>query len=249
MKTILHPKQLLQLLKQFLKSNSNYFIFFATFTVAVLLLVFIDNKYIVNSIKVVGLSKKVDFAGLNEINNQRIWKLNENEIIESLAIKNPAYTISSVEINYPDSVLINTYLRLHRAYLSNDEGFFILSDDAIIIGKVREKTENSIPTINYYQSIPFSAYQMGSSIGQKDIVDAVEFLDLVQRAREHVTSIDITGFYMLGLYTEEHEYLFSSEKDTSLQMYQFEQAVRQFQADGTEYKILDLRFDKPIVKF
>jgi len=241
--------QLLQLLKQFLKSNSNYFIFFATFTVSILLLVFIDDKYTVNSIQVDGLSKKVDFIGLNEINSQRIWKLNENQIIKRLAIKNPAYVISSVKINYPDSILISTHLRSHRAYLSNNEGFFILSDDAIIIGKVREKTENSIPTINYYQSIPFSAYQMGSSIAQKDIADAVKFLDLVQRARERVTSIDITGFYMLGLYTEKHEYFFSSEKDTSLQMYQFEQAVRQFKEDGTGYKTLDLRFDKPIVKF
>ena len=75
------------------------------------------------------------------------------------------------------------------------------------------------------------------------------FLEKLQELRFKINSIDIAGFYMLGLYTNEKKFYFSSEKDRKKQVYLLESSVREMKIKGQEFITLDLRYENPVVTF
>jgi hypothetical protein len=164
---------------------------------------------------------------------------------------NPYVKAVKIEKEYPSSLHLKVTYYSPLALLKVKDGFFLLSDEAHILAKSREEIQGKkLPLMNYYQNIPFSTYQAGQQILFKDIQDSMYFLQNMKELKPEVISIDIAGFYMLGLYTRTGEkYFFSSDKEREKQLYQLEQTVHYFKVNGKKYKTLDLRFDKPVVTF
>lgn len=177
-----------------------------------------------------------------------MWDLTEDQISTYLHNANPYYRVKSVEITYPSSVIVTVSQLIPSAYLTVDSGFILLSKDGIVLEKTRDDPGDRYPRIAFYQNVPYNAFQRGDEIGYKEVEDSLYFLDIVQGVRIKVNNIDITSFYMLGLYTENGTFLFSSEKDQELQKYQFEQSLKQVSLDGITFDTLDFRFEKPIVR-
>ena len=53
---------------------------------------------------------------------------------------------------------------------------------------------------------------------------------------------------MVAFNLDKKKIIFSLEKNRTIQAYQLETLIKQFQIEGKEFVSLDLRFDKPIIK-
>jgi len=233
----------------FLRSKKYYFLFFFSCFVWIGLLHYIDKLYQVKKIEVIGVSETETFIGISQFENKYIWVLEEERISQILDTINPSYKVAEVRKQYPNSLVIIVHRRYPSAYIEVGNGYLLLSKEGAILQKHREIEQESVPVIHYYQNIPYATFQAGTNIDKKDIRDALYFLEVIKGAKEKVVRIDIAGYHMLGLYTDTHEYFFSSEKNREVQLYQFEQVLTQLQIQGSKFKRIDFRFDKPVVIF
>ena len=197
----------------------------------------------------VGKTESDSIIGTSHLLNTHMWLIDEQEVQKQINLANPSYVVKEIQKQYPHSLSIQVGRLYPSAYLEVGNGYILLSKEGNILQKSREIELTSVPIITYYQRIPYSTYQAGYSVDKKDIRDVLYFIEVIKGVKEKVTRIDIAGYHMLGLYTDEHAYVFSSEKQKELQLYQFEQAIRQFQIEGTAFSSIDFRFDKPVVKF
>lgn len=212
------------------------------------LLFYADSRFRVKDIIIQGQSgKKIEINGLHALEDKQLLFLDEQEEEEFITSRNSYIKSVSITKQYPDTLVIKAEYFKPLAVLQTADGFFLLSDEAHILEKSRESIGNSLPIITYYQTVSFSNYQAGQQLNFKEIQDSIYFLQKLAALRIAVNSIDIQGFHMLGLYTTDEEFLFSSEKDRQQQEYQLEATIREFRISGSKLSSLDVRFDKPVV--
>ena len=235
--------------KRFTKKVIPSLLFIVIFAATIILAYRIDHAFRVQEMKVLGESREFPFKGKIQYKGQYLWRLDLADLKKYLSNANPYYRIVSIEKQYPATVAVEVSRLIPTAYLKVGDGYFLLSSEGIVLEKVREIETESLPTITFYQNVPYNSFQRGDEIGFKEVEDSLYFLGIIQNARIKVNSIDIEGFHMLGLYTENSAFLFSSEKDIELQKYQFEQSLRQLSLEGIQFETLDLRFDKPVIRF
>lgn len=236
-------------LKKFSKRAISSLLFLSVFVLTIALAYRIDYSFRVQQMSVSGEMKSFPVKGKTQYKGQYLWRVDISDVKEYLSNANPYYRIVSIEKKYPSTLEVEVSRLIPTAYLAIGEGYVLLSSEGIVLEKVREVEKHTIPVITFYQNVPYNSFQRGDEIGFKEVEDCLYFLELIQSARIKVNSIDIEGFHMLGLYTDSGTFLFSSEKDTDLQKYQFEQSMMHLSLEGVTIKTLDLRFDKPIIRF
>jgi cell division septal protein FtsQ len=231
-------------LKQFIKFNLRYFIIALISIGAFIGMVYGYDYY---SIKEIEVFTPQPINGLHFVEKQNLVLLDLKKVEQILYTRNPDIDKLTLEKIYPHTLRVSSIQKLKpMAYLSAGEGYFLLNEEGKIIAKFREK-KTDFPIITYYQKFPFQNYQAGQRLSYKDISYSLIFLKKAQQLGLKINSIDIAGFHMLGLYTEDKAILFTTEKDKNNQLFQFDTIIRQFKIEGKEFKTLDLRFDKPIV--
>jgi len=234
----------------FFKSKASLFIAIVIFVTVGLLLFFIDQRYRVKNIKILKSGKETySLNGLNEFSGANFLLLSENDTAAQILSLNPFLEKVTVVKNYPDTLEIKVIYQTPSAYLKVNGGYLLLSGSATVLAKSHDKPSIELPEIKYYQSFPFQNYQSGQKVLFRDIVDSLFFLEKLQELRFKINSIDIAGFYMLGLYTNEKKFYFSSEKNRKDQVYLLESSVRELKIKGQEFSTLDLRYDNPVVTF
>ncbi len=207
-----------------------------------------DSVLRVHNIILQGTKKGEEISGLKALEGERMWLLNEDEAASFIKIRNTYIKNITITKQYPNTLLTKVEYFKPLAILHTQEGYFLLSEEAVILEKSREEISKSLPVITYYQDIPFSLYQAGQQLNFKEIQDSIYFLQKLGSMRMPVISIDIQGFHMLGLYTSDEVFFFSSEKDRKQQEYQLEATIKEFGISGRKIKTLDVRFDKPVVR-
>lgn len=234
----------------FLKSKAPVFFAIAIFIFVGLLLFFIDDRYQIKNFKLLKRGKELQsINGLNEFSKKNLLFLSENDTETQILSLNPFLEKVTVVKQYPDTLEISVVYQTRSAYLIVNGGYFVLSSSATVLAKSHDKPATELPEIKYYQSIPFQNFQSGQKVLFKDIVDSLYFLEKLQKLRFKINSIDIAGFYMLGLYTNEKKFYFSSEIDRKEQVYLLESSVRELKIKGQEFVTLDVRYDNPVVTF
>ncbi len=185
--------------------------------------------------------------GLSNLKDENILFLNTEALEKTVYHNNPAIRKITVTKKYPHTLYVDVKWNEPFVQLRVNEGYFILSDDGRIVSKTREK-DNALAEITYYQQLNFNSFQSGDQIYYKDIVSSLHFLKLALDLGFKINMIDINGFNMIGLLAKDKEFVFTTEKDTAIQDYQFTRLIKQFKIEGTDFKVLDLRFDKPVIQ-
>ncbi|OGK14067.1 hypothetical protein A3A93_00770 [Candidatus Roizmanbacteria bacterium RIFCSPLOWO2_01_FULL_38_12] len=234
----------------FWKNNASLFLGIVIFFAILTLIYFLDSRYRIKTIKVVKNGKETySLKGLGQFEGAGLIFLSENKASSKIMRLNPFLKESSVIKVYPDSLEVIVTYQVPAAQLKVNEGYLLLSGSGTILVKSHEETSDGLPKIAYYQAIPFQNYQAGQNILFKDIVDSLYFLDVLQKLGFKINSIDIAGFYMLGLYTNEKKFYFSSEKSINDQVYLLEASVRELKIAGDEFATLDVRYDNPVITY
>ncbi len=230
----------------FLNKKKIFFTIFFIFVIFILLR--LNNFFLIRTVKIVSEEDKVELIGLDNIKNKNIFFLDEKKASAELLQKNPYLKKVNLRKNYPHQLIIEVTIDQPIAALKTNQGFFLLSEKGKIISKKKDDDKN-LPLINYYQNFYYYQYQAGELIDYKEIITALKWLKLINDLGLKVDTVDIAGWHMVAFNLGEKKIIFSLEKDYQVQAYQLATIIKQFKIEGRGFSSLDLRFDKPVIRF
>lgn len=213
-----------------------------------ILFVLLNSYFKVQRIYVITREKNIPLRGLHDFQNESLILLSKDFVEKNLLEKNPLLKGSLVEKKFPNELSVEIYTYRPIASFKVREGYFILSEDGKILAKTKN-LDNNLSLIQYYQLFDYYYHQAGDILDYKDILKTIFFLKQLNDFGFVVERIDINSLSMIVFNLRGTQIFFSSEKDSKKQLYEFENIIKRFNIEGKQFKSLDLRFDKPIVKF
>ena len=157
--------------------------------------------------------------------------------------------IAKVLVNkiYPDKLVLNLQTVKPVVATKVAEEYVLLAVNGRILQKLKVKP-TGLPELFYYQQLFKEQIKIGELLGFKDMQIAIRFVDILGSLGYKVKRVDINSFYMIRLELEDsREILVTTEKDIQKQEYQIGTILRQFKVDGTNFKRIDVRYDKPVM--
>lgn len=210
-------------------------------------LIFVQMK--IRVIETIG-PKQINILGLQKYKDQNLLFLDIKEEENNLYLNNPYLQSIILKKIYPFSLGVIYTLHKPIAFLMVNKGSVALSPNGRILYKVRGKLNNrDLPMISLYQLLDYNSIQPGTLIDRSEISKALFFLEKMVDLNLVVDNIDINGQNMILFNLNEQTIRISTEKDLEKQTYELQTIIRQFKIEGRKFKVLDLRFDKPIVTF
>lgn len=230
-------------------SKLKYYLLALFFCAAGFLLLYLSDQYFrIKDIIVVTPSEKAKVNGLENLKNESLLLLSERKVEETLTKNNPTLKKIRVSKKYPDGLIISFQKDTSFIAIKTSSGFLYINSSGKILQKSKNNPDN-LPILNYYQQLNYNSYSTADKIDLKDMLISLHFVTKARELSLPVLSIDIAGVDMIRLNLQNNSNLiFSTEKDTNLQDYQFEKLIKQFKIEGTNFETLDFRFDKPIIK-
>lgn len=237
---------------QLIKSLKKFFLRFFKFCFFIfcffILIKITYNFLSLKEIKIINEEKKY-ILGIADIKKIPLFFIDENKLKNILLKKNSQIKDLKIEKKYPNILIIEVIKDEPLAVLDTGYGYFYLGSQGKIIYKSKNRYEKKMPLINFYQKLNFQNYHPGEIINFKEIIYSLQLLEKINDYHIKINSLDIDSLGMILFYLEDKKVFFSSSKDFFYQWSLFEKIYRQFKIEGKQYKEIDLRFDKPIVRF
>ncbi|MBI3366681.1 FtsQ-type POTRA domain-containing protein [Candidatus Roizmanbacteria bacterium] len=202
----------------------------------------------IRNITVLGYTDSVPIRGISSYAQKNLLLISSKNIEKTLLEENPHIRLVSVKKMFPNSLVITVEGQPFIAAFEMNDGYVYLSEKGKIIEKSKLKREG-IPLIRYYQKMNYTSYNANDSIEYADILTALHFLKTMSDLALQTDTVDINGLDMLLFTVGEKKLFFTTEKSKEIQDYELKQIIKQFKIERKEFTSLDLRFEKPIVRF
>lgn len=235
--------------KRFPQKAHNFFIIVISCCIAGLLLYGSSQYVSVQEIQVTGLLEGQTLLGTGQLKGSMLPLLSSSQVMKQLSDMNHHLKIISVSKQYPHTLNILVNPLQYEAALEVESGYFLMNEDGLLIARTKKNSDIQVPIIHLYQLLTFTAYQPGDTISFSEIQLALIALKITQSLGLVPIRVDIDSSHVLALHTSESEFRLTSEKDTDVQIYQLKAIVEEMRKQGKTIRLLDLRFDKPIVQF
>lgn len=222
------------------------FIFFST--ICFLLLWGANSALNIKYIIIKGYQDATPLRGLSSYYQKNILFASAEELKKNLFEQNPQLQLIVVQKVFPNTLVLNVELRSILALLEMNGGYAYLSKEGKIIQKNRQQ-RGEFPLIKYYQKLNYAAYSAGDDIQYIDLLSSLHFINKLRDLGLRTDTVDINGLDMLLFTIGSKKIFFTSEKNKEIQDYELEQIIRQFKIEGKDFASLDLRFEKPIIRF
>lgn len=216
---------------------------------------FLNSYFLLKTINIEGNITNNKLIGLESLKGANMLFLSIQTIADTINKNNPAIMIEDITKEYPDKLYLKLESLDSLAQLKLNIGFAQLSENGKIYKKIKEK-DKKLPVISFYQKFDYYQLNTGESLDYEEITTALFLLKICQDLDLKVESIDISGLSMIVFNLKDPDsigidkkILFSAQKGREKQANELETLLRQFKIKAQEFKMLDLRFDKPIVKF
>lgn len=221
--------------------------FIAVFGLVLGGLFFLYSSTSIRTIEIENSSDSKQISGLDEYKDKNLLFLSEDEISEKIKSKNAWIRKTRVTKKYPSTISISIDLYREEAELNVGTGYFVLSEDGRILSKNKKPTGTKT-IINFYQKLNYYSYSAGDYLYINDINEAVYYIMLLENLGLTVDNLDIKDRDMLLCNIGEKTIVFTTSKSRERQKYELSQIIKEFKITGTDYRSIDLRFEKPIIK-
>ena len=228
--------------------NRKYRVSVIFFLLIVASLIFFNRIFQIEEIKIIDEENNTKLAGLDFLHRQNILLLDKKKASVVINKRNPFLKTVNIVKQYPNKIVIFVKKDQPIAILKSDQGVLLLSDTGKIIFKKKDYNDD-LPLINFYQNIYYYQYQSGELIDLKEIQSVLNFLKIFRDLNLKVDTVDIAGVNMVAFNLKDKQIYFSLEKNSQTQQYQLEAVIRQFKIEGKNFTKIDLRFNKPVIKF
>lgn len=199
--------------------------------------------FTVSKIEIIGLK---DLKGINEINGQIIFLVDEKELHDKLYSLNPDIESINIVKKLPDTIQIKVSKNTDLVALVVADGFFILNRKGRVVSKTRENII-TYPKINYYQKLLFNQYAIGKYLKISPIENALFFYGKLKDLGIYPDIIEIIDQDKVSYLAKDKTYTFSIEKNNDRQCEELKIILKRFSIEKTNYNKIDLRFEKPII--
>ena len=234
--------------KRLKKLCLNILLFGIGFLVTIGILLQLNTVFTIHTIIVQGADSDGSLYGLSNIQGSSILFTSTDTIAKSIQLRNTQVEVLSVTKQYPHTITIVVTPRIIQAALTVSDGYYLLGNNGLIINRVKSINAYHYPLLSYYQQFPFDTFHAGDKLSYQDILLALTAIENARSVGLTPIRIDIGSFDVLALHTNDAEYRFSAQKDTGVQMYQFTTIVSRLREQQKKIKLLDVRFDKPVVQ-
>lgn len=216
--------------------------------VGFLTLKYANTYFQIKAILVEGDIPGNQIRGLENLKGKSLYFLTDSYIVDTLVKNNPSIRLDEIIKEFPNRLVLKLEYVEPVAQLKLNVGFAELSDEGKILKKLKQKNVR-LPIINFYQQFDYYQITTGNNLDYEEIVTT---LFLLKKSREldlKIESIDISGLTMIVFNLKDKKIIFTSQKANEKQAFELEAIIKQFKIEAKDFKILDLRFDKPLVKF
>jgi len=207
----------------------------------------VKNIFSVKEIIITSNHSKDYLLGLEQYHLQFLPFLSVEDVQNELVKKNPIATEVKASKVYPNKLILNIQIGRPVASVNVGGEYALLSANGRILEKVKTRPIG-LAEIKYYQQVFKEQVKIGELFGFNDLQMAVRFVDILRTIGYKVSRVDIDSFYMIRLELDgSREILVTADKDIQEQEYQINAILRQFKIDGSEFKRIDVRYNKPIM--
>lgn len=220
-------------------------VYFCSIFIFSLLFLFIVHRFF--SVSVIELFGSEHINGVDTLSKKNIFFISIPETEKNLYKNNPDIQSVQVVKIYPQTLYIAVQKAHPVAQLVVANGFFLLTKEGRIIAKQRDQTPH-VPIVSYYQKLHLHEHEIGEILTQKDILLSVFFIHRFAQAGIVVAHVDIASVNMIVLFADDKKYLFTADKEKDEQFEIFNTIYTHMKIEGVEYRSLDMRFEKPIIK-
>jgi len=227
-------------------------IFFLFFVFIFFLILFFGNEFFkIRVIKIETDDNFVKILGIESLKDKNIFFISEKKEEKRLKEINPKIKKIVILKKYPKTLDIYIKIYSPAVLIKGNQGFLVLSEDGRILSALKsQKNYYSLPFINYYQLINQAIYKVGDWIDLKDIKMALLLFNQLKNFNLTIKDIDIVNEDMIVFkLKEEKKILFTSKKDWQKQIFPVFLILKHLRLEGKEFRQIDVRFDKPIIKF
>ncbi len=187
--------------------------------------------------------------GIYPLYNKPIFFIREIDLANSLKNLNPDIENVQVVKKWPNTITISVRKLAPIAKLHLEDGYLSIAINGRTLLKQRDDISTISTEIDYYQPLYFQAFEVGETIEQKEIADAVMFVNEINKLAIPVSKVDIRNENMIVLISEAGEIRTSSTKDVREQIAQLKVVLEQLKLKSLEFERIDVRFDEPVVAF
>lgn len=238
--------QLSVFLRKYLQNSITFVIFVTSIVAGFLVLFLVYQHVLISEIRISFTNKPFILAGIQGLADENLIFLDEERLAEQIKRQNPRAQKVIIRKERSRRLLIEITAREPVVALKTLSGYFILSNDGVVLEKVREQPE-AYPVMSYYQNIPYTSTQAGELLDFDDIMLGIAITEHLRSLGIVVSAIDISGQHMVRLITDQdQDILVTTEKTAEMQKYQLETLLKAVAKEDTDYSQIDLRFDKPV---
>ncbi len=203
----------------------------------------------VTQVTVIAPLKSPPVAGAGTFVGRNMLTLSPREVAEFFVRRNPAVAGAQVTKHYPTDLEVVITTLPAAAQLSATDGFFVVASTGRILQKSTYAAAD-LPTITFYQRLNSNILKIGDTVPYQDIRDALRFIDSLKKIGYSPQAVDISGHNMIACTLKDgRTILLSTQKDIGVQEYQLKTILERLKIKGGDFTTLDLRFDKPVIKF
>ncbi|OGK19798.1 hypothetical protein A2866_03610 [Candidatus Roizmanbacteria bacterium RIFCSPHIGHO2_01_FULL_39_8] len=238
-------------LRKLLKTHSNsvkYVLILVLGLFFFAILFFAFSYFTVKNIVVEKGPGKYNIIGIDNLKEKNLLLLSLPQEENNLEEQNPLVEFIEIKKQYPHTLRIQIYDSRPIATLKLTNGYALLNKEGKILSKAKE-ADSKFTLITYYQAFDYTMFQSGEKLNYSEIITALFFLEKMSRLNLQVERIDISGSSVIVCYLRDKKIFISNTKDKTQQLFELETIIKQFKIKAQNFKELDLRFDKPIVRF
>jgi len=229
----------------------------------------IEEKTEKGGLAIFALEKKnaLDFIE-DQVKGKSIFFLNQKALKEKILKEFLSISDISFEKDFPNKLYVETFPRepvaalkfVKEASLSGrvasdsariatssafDQQFFLVDKEGLVFVKV--STFSGLPLFYLFdEKFP----GLGENIGQKRIQTALEVAQLLKEARIEIKEVFLTSFGTIEMSLKEGpRVLFSSQKSPVAQVTSLQLILSSSRMEGEIPKTIDLRFERPVVRY
>lgn len=238
-------------LRKLLKTHSNFvkyvlIVVLALFFFAILFFAF--SYFSVKHIIVEKGNGKYNIIGVDNLKEKNMLLLSLPQEENNLEDQNPFVGFVEIKKQYPQTLRIQIYDSQPIATLKLTNGYALLNNQGKILSKAKV-ADSQFPIITYYQAFDYTMFQSGEKINYSEISTALFFLEKMSHLNLQVERVDISGSSVIVCNLRDKKIFISNTKDKAQQLFELETITKQFKIKAQNFKELDLRFDKPVVRF
>lgn len=208
----------------------------------------LQNLLTVRTIEFSGPKVNPSIRGFDFVYGEYLPLVKDVELQHKIVQTNPQIENIQIQKNYPNTIVIRYQKASPMVVLRSGDLFYTLSEEGKVLS-ISTEYHGALPVISYYQQYYRGQISYGSHIGSQDVLLAVRTMRLLSGLGFKVKEVAIESFYMIRLVlSDSREIYVSTEKNIDKQEYQIRAVLKKFKVDGTSFRTLDVRFDKPVIQ-